>query len=119
MLSCLEESERVRLQQLSISTCDSPLGTLAAHAQRSEFTDDSSAAAGVLGGGSSYVDADSSIDLRSEASGSFVSCTTPLGSATSSGAATGSIFRSSSSSPPDHHQQQQAPAGRPAANKRL
>lgn len=46
MLSCLEESERVRLQQLSITVPDSPLGTLAGHGHghRSEFTDDSSLA---------------------------------------------------------------------------
>ncbi|KAL4458475.1 hypothetical protein ABPG75_013340 [Micractinium tetrahymenae] len=110
MLSCLEESERVRLQQLSLQGGgDSPLGPLAAHGQRSDCTDDSSA-----GRGCGYAGMDPegplgslpALDLRSEASDSFASAYgTPLGSASSSGAAGGSIFRSPESSPSDPQQQ--------------
>ena len=48
MLSCLEESERVRLQQLSLGW-ESPVGPLGAMGtRRSEFTDDSSAGVCVI-----------------------------------------------------------------------
>lgn len=117
MLSCLEESERVRLQQLSLQGGggDSPLGPLAARAQRSDFTDDSSAGRccgfggmdpeGPLGGLPA-------LDLHSEPSDSFVSAYgTPLGSANSSRAAGGTIFRSADSSPSDQQQQQQQGSG--------
>lgn len=117
MLSCLEESERVRLQQLSLqgSGGDSPLGPLAARGQRSDFTDDSSA-----GRGCGCVGMDKAgplgrlptLDLQSEASGSFASaCATPLGSATSSRGGAGNIFRSAESSPSDPQQQQQQGSG--------
>ena len=97
MLSCLEESERVRLQQLSVA-CDSPMGPLAgARGHRSEFTDDSSA-----GGGAAFEDA-----LEFSESGSFASCPTPHGSSTSGGGGGGfsggdgaaSVFHSVENSP--------------------
>jgi hypothetical protein len=110
MLSCLEESERVRLQQLSVA-CESPMGPLAgARGHLSEFTDDSSG-----GGGGAFEDA-----LEFSESGSFASCLTPHGSGggasvfhsvenspekqqLGSGASTGSSSR--------QRQQQQSPAG--------
>lgn len=117
MLSCLEESERVRLQQLSLQGGgdDSPLGPLAARAQRSDFTDDSSAGCGFAG-----MDPEGrlgglpALDLHSEASDSFVSAYgTPLASASSSRAGGASIFRSGSadSSPSDPQQQQRQGGG--------
>ncbi len=119
MLSCLEESERVRLQQLSLQGGggDSPLGPLAARAQRSEFTDDSSAGRGC---GFAGMDPEGrlgglpALDLHSEASDSFVSAYgTPLASASSSRAGGASIFRSGSadSSPSDPQQQQRQGGG--------
>ncbi len=95
MLSCLEESERVRLQQLSISIPDSP--QVAAHApRRAELTSDGGSSSGAEACGacsSTYTDA---LDLGSD--GSFVSCITPFSSATG-GAPGESIFRSASDSP--------------------
>lgn len=103
MLSCLEESERVRLQQLSLSACDSPLGPLAPApvSLRSEFTDDGSAfegapASGLVRGSGRYAGGGLTLELGSEPSGSFVSCLTP-GTVGSGGA--DSMFRSVSQSP--------------------
>jgi hypothetical protein len=101
----------VRLQQMSLG-CDSPQGPLGlGHARRSEFTDDSSAG---VGGGGGYADA---AELGSEA-GSFHSCLTPLGSATGSGPAGGSIFRSAESSPDAEQQQQQQQGAAGAQSQR-
>ncbi|PSC71354.1 Acyl-coenzyme A oxidase peroxisomal [Micractinium conductrix] len=116
MLSCLEESERVRLQQLSLGW-ESPVGPLGAMGtRRSEFTDDSSAGGGRDGGGYALGDA---AELASEA-GSFHSCLTPLGSATGSGPAGGSIFHSGSadSSPEQQQQQQQQQVAAAAQRQR-
>ena len=103
MLSCLEESERVRLQQLSISVCESPVGPLAdAHARMSEFTDDS-------GRPGAYTDA---LELGSD--GSYVSCLTGSGGG---GQWEQSIFHSCSPSPDRPQQaaqQQQQQQGQPA-----
>ena len=108
MLSCLEESERVRLQQLSLA-CESPLGPLAeAHvSRRSEFTDDSSAFEVPAGGTGRYGSGGLTLELPSEVSGSFVTCLTP-GTVGSSGLE--SIFHSVSASPaisPDPGRKQQ------------
>ena len=96
MLSCLEESERVRLQQLSVA-CESPMGPLAgARGHRSEFTDDSSGG----GGGGVFEDA-----LEFSESASFASCPTPHGSSTSGGGGfiggdgAASVFHSLDNSP--------------------
>lgn len=99
MLSCLEESERVRLQQLSIAIPDSPL--VGGAPRRGGFTDDGggsgSSSAGTAGAASAaFTDA---LDLGSD--GSFASCITP---ASGSGATpredgSNSIFRSPSPSP--------------------
>lgn len=96
MLSCLEESERVRLQQLSISIPDSP--QVAAHPpRRCELASDGGSSTGAdacAACSSAYTDA---LDLGSD--GSYVSCITPYGSSATGGAAADSIFRSASSSP--------------------
>lgn len=104
MLSCLEESERVRLQQLTVTVPESPVGPLAAHhgGRHSEFTDDS-CAAGPAGAPPGFPDA---LAALGSDCGSFVSCITPLTTGSSSGAP-GSIFHSPEPSPDPAHQQQQ------------
>lgn len=138
MLSCLEESERVRLQQLSLSACESPMGPLMeAHvSRRSEFTDDSSAceAPSLAGGPGRYGSGGLTLELPSEASGSFVTALTP-GTVGSSGLE--SIFHRVGPSPavsPDmgrkkqqvwqvqqqqaQHQQERPPSSRGSAGSR-
>jgi len=99
MLSCLEESERVRLQQLSLA-CESPMGPLAQDhtCRRSEFTEDSSACEvpALPGSSGRYGSGGLTLELPSEMSGSFVTCLTP-GTVGSSGLE--SIFHSVSPSP--------------------